>query len=176
MSGNVRRFSAWSALLLGVLLVTGCGGRVLGYGFGGGGLPSHVRTVAVVPFENLTPEATLTRELNEQLVDAFEDRLGLRSAPESRANAVVRGTITRFEPDVPVAYSADPNLSTSTARRRLVIVVNVEVIDQVTGQVLWQRQGMTREGEYAEREAEEGMREAVQRIVNDVIEGVQSQW
>ena len=35
------------------------------YGFAGGGLPSHIKTVAVLPFENETPAAGLQRELWE---------------------------------------------------------------------------------------------------------------
>jgi len=173
-SGYVRR-SAVVFITAAVVLLAGCGRGVLGYGFAGGGLPPHVRTVAVIPFDNQTTEPTVTRELADQLVTAFEQRLGLRLASEDRADAVVRGTITRFDPDVPVAYSADPDRST-TARRRLVVSVDVEVIDQVTGEVLWRRQGMTQEGEYAERESELGVQEAVERIVNDIVEGVQSQW
>lgn len=162
------------ALLLAVSL-TGCGRGLLGYGFSGGGLPPHVKTVAVIPFENRTAESSIIQELNDQLVEAFASRLGVRIAGESRANAIVRGVITRYDPDVPVAYSADP-IRSSTARRRLVVVVDIEVVDQVTGAILWEQRGMLREGEYSEREAEEGMRQAVQRIVNDVVEGVQSQW
>lgn len=174
MSGNPRVLH----LLLGLLIaatLSACGRGVLGYGFSGGGLPPHVRTVAVIPFENRTSESTITQLLNDQLVEAFRERLGVRVSSESRANAIVRGTITRFDPDVPVAYSADP-ARTSSARRRLVVSIDVEVVDQVTGEVLWQRQGMAQEGEYAEREAEEGLTDAIERLVNDVIEGVQSQW
>lgn len=174
-SGNVRRLTLAVLLALAAPLAAGCGGGMLGYGFSGGGLPRHVRTVAVIPFDNRTTNPSITRELSDQLTQAFEQRLGLRIAPEDRANAVVRGTITRFDPDVPVAYSADPDRS-STARRRMVVAVDVEVIDQVTGEVLWRRQGMTQEGEYAEREAEAGLAQAIDRIVNDIVEGVQSQW
>jgi hypothetical protein len=54
--------------------------------------------------------------LSDALRKAMSSRLGLRDASENRANAVVRGTITKYEPDVPVAFSADPNQAT-TARR-----------------------------------------------------------
>lgn len=175
MSGRTRRTALFAAFLILAVYTSGCGGGVLGYGFSGGGLPPHVKTVAVIPFENRTAESSIIQELNDQLIEAFGSRLGVRIAAESRANAVVRGVITRYDPDVPVAYSADP-IRSSTARRRLVVVVDIEVVDQVTGAVLWSQQGMLREGEYSEREAEEGMRQAVERIVSDVVEGVQSQW
>src|SRR5688500_14447112 len=105
----------------------------------------------------------------------MERRLGLRDAQEDRATAIVRGTITKYEPDVPVAFSADPNQAT-TARRRLQIRVDVEIVDQPTGRTLWTRKGVTAEGEDAERAETEGRQQALERIVNDVIEGAQSQW
>src|ERR1044071_5715922 len=104
---------------LSVLIVAGCL-----YKFSGGGLPSHIRTVAVLPFENQTASAELTRELSDALRKAMQSRLGLRDAAEARANAVVRGTIVKYEPDVPVAFSADPNQAAS-ARRRLQISADV---------------------------------------------------
>jgi hypothetical protein len=145
------------------------------YGFAGGGLPPHVRTVAVMPFENESSSPELPLELQEGLRDAMRSRLGLREAPEVRAHAVVRGKIRGIELDVPVAFSANPNQATS-ARRRLRVQVDVEIVDQVTGKTLWSRSGMTADGEYSEGGEASGRKQAVERIVNDVIEGAQSQW
>ena len=141
----MKRFGTSSVLAL-VLLLTGC----LYSLSGGGGLPRHVRTVAVIPFENETASPELTGELHQELRKAFGDRLGLRDATEQRANAVVRGKITSYEADVPVSFSADPTRATS-ARRRLQLRVDVQIIDQTTGKVLYERTGVSAEGEYAER-------------------------
>lgn len=162
---SIRRYGVVSLLIL-----AGCI-----YKFSGGGFPSHIRTVAVLPFENQTAAAELTRELSDALRKGMQSRLGLRDASEARANAVVRGTITKYEPDVPVAFSADPNQATS-ARRRLQISVDVTIVDQTNGKTLWERKGLSAEGEYAERSEPDGRRQALERIVNDVIEGAQSQW
>ena len=158
--------------LLCLALLTGC---FFPYGFAGGGLPGNIRTVAVLPFDNETASPEIQRELVEAVRSGVESRLGLRSAAEDRAHAVVRGTITRYEPDVPVAFSSDPNQATS-ARRRLQVTLDVEIIDQTTGKTLWQRKGLSAEGEYAERAEAEGRRQAITRIVNDIVEGAQSQW
>lgn len=163
----LRRFGVLSALLA----LSAC----LPYGFAGGGLPSHVRTVAVIPFENLTAAPELQRELAEALRSELQNRLGLRNAAEARANAVVRGTIQRYETDIPIAYSGNNNSQTS-ARRQLQISVDIEVFDQVSGKVLWQRKGLTADGQYEERGVLTGRRQAIERIVNDVIQGAQSQW
>ena len=165
---SMRRFGAYS-LVLGV--VTAC----IPYGFTGGGLPSHIRTVAIAPFENQTATPELPRELTEALRSRLHDRLGLRDASEARANAVVRGTIQRYEVDIPIGFSAD-NRQATTAKRMLQLVVDIEMVDQVTGKTLWQRKGLLAEGQYEERGVAEGRRIAIERIVNDVIDGAQSQW
>jgi hypothetical protein len=103
-------------------------------------------------------------------------RVGVAFTPfETRADAIVRGTITRYDSDVPIAYSANRNQATS-ARRKLQIAVDVEIVDQTNGKTLWERKGLSAEGEYAERAEPEGRRQALERIVNDVIDGAQSQW
>jgi len=154
---------------LATLLASGC------YGFAGGGLPQHVRTVAVLPFDNETATPELPRELQEALRLGLQNRLGLRDAPEERANAVVRGKVARYEIDIPVGFSANSGQATS-ARRRLRVIVDVEIFDQVTGKVLWSRTGMQAEGEYADRGEANGRKQAIERIVTDVMEGAQSQW
>ena len=63
-----------------------------------------------------------------------------------------------------------------SARRLLQITVDVEILDQTTGKVLWQKKGLRAEGEYAERAEPEGRRQAIQKIVTDIVEGAQSQW
>src|SRR5258705_6989555 len=128
---SMRLFGAYSLVLV---ALTAC----IPYGFTGGGLPSHIRTVAIVPFDNQTATPELPRELTDALRTRLHDRLGLRDASEGKANAVVRGTIQRYEVDIPIGYSA-ANKQATTARRLLQLVVAIEMIDQVTGKTLWQR-------------------------------------
>ncbi len=161
----VRRARTWV-----VLGATGCA-----YGFSGGGLPTHVRTVAVLPFSNETASPEITREFADALREGLEKRLGLRDASEEKAGAIVRGTIVRYEIDVPVAYSANPQQA-SASRRKLQVVVDIEIYDQVLGKVLWVKKGIAGEGEYSERAEIDGRKQAIGRIVNEVIEGAQSQW
>jgi Lipopolysaccharide-assembly len=159
-----------SGLVSVTLALTGCV-----YGFTGGGLPSHVRTIAVIPFENRTASPELQRELAETLRTQLSSRLGLTDATEARANALVRGTIQRYETDIPVGYSAN-NKQTTTARRQLQITVDIEMVDQTNGKTLWKKKGLTADGEYEERGEATGRKTAIDRIINDVIRGAQSQW
>ena len=145
------------------------------YGFAGGGLPAHVKTMAVLPFDNETTSPELQRELFELMRREMQGRLGVREASESRADALIRGTIRRYETDVPIGFSADPAQATS-ARRKLQISVDVEIVDQTTGKMLWERKGLTADADYAERAEPQGRRQAIERLVRDMVEGAQSQW
>ena len=74
----MARSGAYSLVLI---ALTAC----FPYGFTGGGLPSHIRTVAIVPFDNQTATPDLPRELTEALRATLHDRLGLRDASEAKA-------------------------------------------------------------------------------------------
>jgi TolB-like protein len=147
------------------------------YGFHGGGLPADVKTMAVLPFDNQTPNP----ELQEQLLDAMRhtvtSRLGVRDASETKADAVISGTIVRYDTDIPIGYSASQGGAPVTGtRRKLELSVDVQIVDQKTGKTLWQRKGLVADGEYAERAESDGRHQAIQKIVSDMIEGAQSQW
>ncbi|MGH7508536.1 MAG: LPS assembly lipoprotein LptE [Gemmatimonadales bacterium] len=146
------------------------------YGFAGGGLPPSIRTVAVLPFDNQTPEPTLTQEISRAVREAVEQRLGLRQASESRADAVVRGSITSYDPDLPVAYSADEDREVNVTRRQVQITVSVEILDQKQGRALWQRNGLVVRGDYETGSEIEGRRKALDDLVVNIVEGAQSQW
>jgi hypothetical protein len=161
-----------SVLLVLVVIQTACWSP---YHFAGGGLPSHIKTVAVLPFDNETAQPDLQRDVTEALRDQLAGRLGLREAAENRANAVVRGTILRYDPDIPIGFSANPAQAT-TARRKLQMTVDVSIIDQSTGKPLLERRGLVAEGEYAESAEAAGRTQAIAKLVDEIVRGVQSQW
>ncbi|HEY0995164.1 MAG TPA: LPS assembly lipoprotein LptE [Gemmatimonadaceae bacterium] len=158
-------------LLAALLLATGA----CAYGFAGGGLPPHIKSMAIVPFENETAAPELQAELFEVLRTQLRSRLGVQDAGPERADALVRGTIKAYDLDVPAAISADPG-RVSASRRRLQLTIDVEIVDQSNGRVIWSKTGLRAEGEYAERQEAAGRRMALERIVNDIVEGAQSQW
>ncbi len=133
----------------------------------------------MLPFDNQTPEPTLTQEVSVRVREAVENRLGLRQASERQADAVVRGTISRYEPDLPVAYTGDENAEGNpvTVTRRLVqITVSVEIRDQRENKMLWQRSGLLLEGDYQTGRETEGRERALEKLVTNIVEGAQSQW
>jgi hypothetical protein len=167
----MRRSGIFSALAL-LVLGSAC---VPKYGFSGGGLPSHIRTIAIQPFDNETPTPELQRELLDAMSRELQRRLGLRDAPENRSDAVVRGVIRSYDADVPVAYSSNPAQAV-TARRRLRISLDVQIVDLTNNRTIWEKKSLSAEGDYAERDEAGGRRDALRRIVNDIVEGAQSQW
>ena len=109
--------------------------------------------------------------------EAVQNRLGLRQAGEAQADAIVRGSITRYEPDLPVAYTGNAVGAGVTVTRRLVqITVSVEIFDQKANRALWQRSGLTVEGDYEPGREADGRQKALDRLIVNIVEGAQSQW
>jgi len=170
-SGVGGKGMRWMTVVLVLLaVVTGC------YRFsGGGGLPRHLKTVAIQPFDNLTASPELQKEVADELRKVMRERLNLREAPEAKADLVVRGVIAKYDVDLPAGASADGRQTTSN-RRRLQLTLDIEIVDQTTGQSLLKRAGLSREGQYAEGGEATGRRNALESIMSDIVEGVQSQW
>jgi hypothetical protein len=155
------------------------------YGFAGGGLPPHIKSLAILPFDNETATAELQQQLYTTMQKSIGGRLGLRDASEGRADAVIRGTILRYDTDIPIGYSANGFAgagsrvgaqSVSPTRRSLELAVSIQIVDQSTGNTLWKRDGLVAEGDYSEGDEATGRKQALQKLVDLVIEGAQSQW
>jgi hypothetical protein len=135
----------------------------------------NVKTVAIMPFENDTPEPALTQEVNDAVREALEGRLGLRLAGEANADAIVRGRVVRYDPDLPVAFQPGQGQVTVT-RRKVRLTVDVEIVNQREGKTVWKRQGISVDGEYDPPQEAQGRKIALQKLVNDIVDGAQSQW
>lgn len=165
--GSVRNTS----LLAAAALAWGCL-----YGFAGGGLPPHIRTVAIIPFDNQTPEPAITQQVNDAIKEAIEGRLGLRPAAEATADAVVRGAITRYDAGVLLAVQTGQAGNYTVSRRKVQLTVDVEIWDQRENRSLWKRTGLTVDGEYDPPQEREGRQLALNKLVADIVDGAQSQW
>ena len=145
------------------------------YGFAGGGLPSHIRTVAILPFDNQTSQQGLEQEVRQALQEALQGRLGLRQSGEATADAVVRGTITRYESDIPLSFQTVQG-TVAVTRRRVQMTLEVEIYDVRQSKTLWKRSGFTVDGEYNPPQQTEGRKLALEKMINDIVDGAQSQW
>ena len=173
---RLRRIPGLVRLLLSASAL-GLGGCL--YHFTGGGLPAGIHTVAILPFDNLTPEPTLTQEITQAVREAVESRLGLRPAGEEQADALVKGTIQRYDPDMPLAFTGSTTSSSQqveVTKRMVQITVNVEIFDQKQGKSLWRRDGLVVQGEYNPNEEAKGRKIALDKLINEIVDGAQSQW
>jgi len=165
----MRAFGSLVGSLL-LLLTAGCM-----YGFAGGGLPPNVRTVALATFDNQTASPDLPKELYDQMHKELRRRLGLRDAPADHADALVKGIIASYDAAVPIAFSATPQQAVS-ARRRLQVTIEIQIVDQSSGKVLYQNKALRQEADYDERGEDRGRADAISKIVQEIVTGVQSNW
>jgi len=131
--------------------------------------------MAIATFDNQTSSPDIPKELYDTLHTELDRRLGVRDAPQEHADALVRGVIQSYEADVPVGFSANTKQS-ETAQRQLEITVEVEIVDQSNGHVLYQNKALRAEASYAERAEDAGRAQAIKKIVQSIVEGVQSNW
>jgi hypothetical protein len=120
--------------------------------------------------------ADIQREISDSLRVRLINRLGLREASEARASAVVRGTIRRYESGIPIGVDARSRGAPTAVQRSLQMVLDIDVVDQVTGKSLWTRKGYAVDGQYNEGEESVGRSKAVDKLVTAIVDGVQSQW
>ena len=158
-------------------LLLGAGGCM--YGFTGGGLPSHIRTVAVQAFDNTTVQPLLETDIQRELQTALPRNLGVRLAEEAIADAVVRGTVVGYEE---VAASIRPTDQLSdrvpVAQRQIRITYNAEIYDLKEDRRIWAAQSQSVVGNYQpdSETPEVGRQRAIKEISTRMIEGAQSQW
>ena len=66
--------------------------------------------------------------------------------------------------------------SVQVTRRRVQVTLNVEIYDQRQNRMLWQRSGLTVDGEYQPPQEAQGRQVALNKLVTDIVDGAQSQW
>ena len=162
-----------SSLLVLALTVAGCS-----FGFrSGGGLPAEIKTVAVLPFDNETSAATLGQQVNVAVREAVERRLGLRAATEAKADVVVRGRITRYEPDEPTSFSGSgTGGSVQVTRRQLSVTIAIEMVANKDGRMIFQDRGLSARGDYEPGREADGRKKALEFLVTAIVDKAQSQW
>ena len=156
------------------LVVSGCA-----YSFRAGSFPpEHVKTIAVQPFDNETNRSELSGELYDQLLRNLPRALGIRTAGEDLADAVVRGSIMRYDVIAPNYQSARSGQAAQVLQRQVSIGISVEIVDLVENVVLWESRSLIAQGEFLEAsETEEvGRLEAIELLVQKIVDGAQSNW
>ncbi|HUP51770.1 MAG TPA: LptE family protein [Longimicrobiales bacterium] len=166
----VRGGLATFALLL---MATGCN-----YSFRAGSFPPpHIRTIAIEPFDNETTRFELSAELYDQLLRNLPGALGIRTAGLDVADAIVRGSITRYDVAAPNYRAGTDGAAPQVLQRQVNITVRVEIIDLVENVILWESNSVAAQGEFPEGAPEDGGREiAMNLLVQRIVDGAQSNW
>ena len=149
-------------------IIGGCGV----YSFSGSSIPPHIKTVAVPLFEDNTAELGVDQQLTDAIIDAITRDNTLKIAGPRAGDSVVRGTILRVEDR---AGQYDENENASDFR----VTLNVKVVfeDVKNRNVLWE-QTFSQWGAYdnSETSREDGIQEAIDKIVTDVLNRMVSGW
>lgn len=173
-TSGVRRVRSASAAMALLLLLGGCV-----YSFTGGGLPRHIRTVAILPFENTTTQGLLSTDLQLALQQALPRNLGVRLADQSVADAVIRGRITGYDESTPNIRPAQPGGTPAVIQQQIRITFEAEIYDLRENRPIWEARSLSGIGTFAPERGEQfttGKARAIEDLVRKVIEGAQSQW
>ena len=154
------------------MAVQGCS-----YSFRSGSFPDHIRTVAILPFENDTNRFDLTQELHEQLLRELPRSLGIVNAGEEVADALVRGRITNYALTTPLFRPGQQD-EINVLQRQVALRVEIEIVDLVQNVILFENGSLTTQGEYLEESQDEatGRALAIELLVQRIIDGAQSNW
>jgi hypothetical protein len=162
------------AALTATLLLSGCL-----YSFRAGSFPpEHVKTIAVAPFENETTRFELSGEIYDRLLGEVPRALGIRTAGEDVADAVVRGTILRYDVAAPSYRAGQPGQPAEVLQRQVTITVRIEIVDLVENVILWEDRNVMAQGQFIEASETEdiGRAEAIEVLVQKIVDGAQSNW
>ena len=162
------------AALASALLVSGCI-----YSFRAGSFPpEHVKTISVAPFENETARFELSGEIYDKLLRGLPGALGIRTAGEDVADAVVRGTILRYDVAAPNYRAGQPGQPAEVLQRQVTITVSIEIVDMVENVILWEDRNVSAQGQFLEASENEdvGRAEAIELLVQKIVDGAQSNW
>ena len=148
------------------------------YGFEGGGFPPHIRTIYIEPFENETAQFDIEQQLYTELIEELPAKLGLQPAGRENADAILTGQVSRYQ-DVAENYRAGSNQTAGTVLSHQVqIGISARLVDVRDNVIRWETSSLVGRGTYnpsAETD-DAALQEAIANIIEQIIDGAQSQW
>ena len=120
----------------------GCGYHVSGHA---DLMPKTVKTIAVMPFGNITVRYQLARMLPADIGHEFISRTGYNIvADPNQADAVLTGTLTNFG-YYPTIFDPVSNRATTV---QVIVVVQATLTDRATGKPIFNRSGLEFRDQY----------------------------
>ena len=147
------------------------------YGFEGGGFPPHIRTIYIAPFENQTAQFDVEQELFAALIEELPAKLGLQPAGRETADAILTGQIRRYQ-DVAQNYGTGNQGVSSVLAQEVQIAISAQLVDVRDNVIRWETSSLVGRGTYqpARETDDAGQQEAIASIIEQIIDGAQSQW
>lgn len=144
---------------------------------GGGGFPAEIRSVYIAPLGNETVAFDVDDQVFNVMREQLPRALGLSLAGENNADAIVRGTVTRYE-DAAQNYRAGQPGSVDVLQHQVQITMSVQIIDVREAVILYEQTAVSGRGVYRPDDQTEdvGRNEAIQVLIQQIINGAQSQW
>ena len=132
-----------------------------------------IKSLAILLFENQTPESGLREDLTDRLSQAFVDDNTLRVVPEGRADAVLRGSVISYSREA-YTYSEAEVVSEYIVR----IGINVEFAEKKSGEIIWEERNMSNWGTYdsATQGEDDGKEMAIGKLVEDILNKTVKGW
>jgi hypothetical protein len=117
--------------------ITGCGYRVSGHA---DALPSHVRTIAVPAFHNITTRYKLSDRLSGAITREFITRTRYQVVPnEGEADAVLRGSVLNF---LSFPNVVDDQVTGRATGVQVMVYLQLSLVERQSGKVLYSRPNM----------------------------------
>ena len=148
----------------------------LGYRVGST-LPSHLRSVAVLGFQNNTGEPQLESEIARATLQEFQREGQLQIADAGEADILLNGRLVRYALE-PMRYDRDRPRTAS--EYRVVIRAEFDAVERATGRVIVksvaQGDATLPAGGDLVTARRNAMPEAARRLAHEIVNGVVSAW
>jgi outer membrane lipopolysaccharide assembly protein LptE/RlpB len=135
----ISRSWRWWALFV-LLIQLGCGYRLAG----NLGLPPHIKTIAVPIFKNNTTEPDIEKVLTEAIIERLQDYGQLRITSTDKADAVLYGSVTSYEPHTALSFDKD----FLVREYRLSLTAQVELRELKPERLIWGKKSLSAKTEY----------------------------
>lgn len=144
------------------------------YSFTGSSVPSHLKTVAIPLFEDVSGfgEAGLRETFTQDLIQLFVNDNSLEIGDRSTSDAILEGTITRIV-DAPSVIAPGEQVTT----RRVTMTVHASFTDMKFKKKMWEKD-FTNWGEYEQgtQTRSVALDEAVRKVTEDILLETVSGW
>ena len=126
-------------LLVGVLVSSSCGYHLAGYG---STLASHIRAISIPVFKNSSSEPNIQRDATDAIRRAFISDGRLKVTDTSKADLLMRGTLTNYQLRG-VSFSSEDSAEEYIVR----LGIEVEVYDRIKKRIIFS-QKLTTQWDY----------------------------